>query len=66
METLTVEELSQYLKLYEYTIRRLARSGRIPSFSAIGGSASGRKAGGQWRIRKDEINKWPIPKREHK
>jgi excisionase family DNA binding protein len=48
METLTVEEISKYLKLHEYTIRRLARSGKIPSF----------KAGGQWRFRKDEIDKW--------
>ncbi len=48
METFTVEEIAKYLKLHEYTIRRLARSGKIPSF----------KAGGQWRFRKDEINKW--------
>ena len=48
METFTVEELAGYLKLHEYTIRRLAREGKIPSF----------KAGGQWRFRKDEINSW--------
>jgi len=48
METLTVEELSKYLRLHEYTVRRLARRGRIPSF----------KVGGQWRFRKDEIDKW--------
>jgi excisionase family DNA binding protein len=48
MGTFTVEELAKYLKLHEYTIRRLAREGRIPSF----------KAGGQWRFRKDEIDKW--------
>ena len=48
METFTVEELAKYLKLHEYTIRRLARIGKIPSF----------KAGGQWRFRKDEIDKW--------
>ena len=48
METFTVEELAKYLKLHEYTIRRLARDGKVPSF----------KAGGQWRFRKDEINKW--------
>lgn len=48
METLTVEEIAKYLKLHEYTIRRLARSGKIPSF----------KAGGQWRFRKDEIDAW--------
>lgn len=48
METFTVEELAGYLKLHEYTIRRLAREGKIPSF----------KAGGQWRFRKDEIDAW--------
>ena len=48
METFTVTELAKYLKLHKYTIRRLARNGKIPSF----------KAGGQWRFRKDEIDKW--------
>lgn len=48
METFTVEELAKYLKLHTFTIRRLAREGKIPSF----------KAGGQWRFRKDEIDSW--------
>lgn len=48
METFTVEELAKYLKLHEYTIRRLAREGKIPSF----------KAGGQWRFDKTEIEQW--------
>ena len=48
METFTVEELARYLKLHEYTIRRLARDGKIPSF----------KAGGQWRFDVMEIKKW--------
>jgi excisionase family DNA binding protein len=48
METFTVDELAAYLKLHAYTIRRLAREGKIPSF----------KAGGQWRFRKDEIDTW--------
>ena len=48
METFTVEELAKYLKLHEYTIRRLAREGKIPSF----------KAGGQWRFRMDKIDVW--------
>jgi excisionase family DNA binding protein len=52
METFTVEELAKYLKLHEYTIRRLARSGKIPSF----------KAGGQWRFDKFEIKKWTTNK----
>jgi len=48
METLTVEELAKYLKLHEYTVRRLSRSGKIPSF----------KAGGQWRFDLMEISEW--------
>jgi excisionase family DNA binding protein len=48
METFTVEELAKYLKLHAFTVRRLAREGKIPSF----------KAGGQWRFRKDEIEQW--------
>jgi excisionase family DNA binding protein len=48
METLKVEDLAKYLKLHEYTVRRLAKAGKIPSF----------KAGGQWRFRKDDINNW--------
>jgi len=48
MGTFTVEELANYLKLHEYTIRRLARSGKIPSF----------KAGGQWRFDVKEIEEW--------
>jgi len=48
METFTVEELAKYLKLHEYTIRRLARNGKIPSF----------KAGGQWRFDKKEFDEW--------
>jgi len=48
METFTVEELAKYLKLHEYTIRRLARAGIIPSF----------KAGGQWRFDSKEIEEW--------
>lgn len=48
METFTVEELAKYLKLHTFTVRRLAREGKIPSF----------KAGGQWRFRKDEIESW--------
>ena len=52
METFTVEELAKYLKLHEYTVRRLARAGKIPSF----------KAGGQWRFDKSEIQKWTTNK----
>jgi len=48
METLTVLDLAKYLKLHVYTIRRLARNGKVPSF----------KAGGQWRFDVGEIEKW--------
>jgi excisionase family DNA binding protein len=48
METFTVDELAAYLKLHAYTIRRLAREGKVPSF----------KAGGQWRFDKTEIEQW--------
>ena len=44
----TVEEIAEYLRLHPYTIRRLAREKKIPAF----------RVGGQWRFRKDEIDKW--------
>jgi len=48
IETYTVEEVAQALKLHPYTIRRLSREKKIPAF----------KFGGQWRFRKDEIDIW--------
>jgi len=53
IETYTVEEIADGLKLHPYTIRRLCREGKIPAF----------KFGGQWRFRKDEIDKWSRNKR---
>ena len=47
-KTYLVEEVSDYLRIHPYTTRRLAREGKIPAF----------KAGGQWRFRKDEVDKW--------
>ncbi len=47
IEYYTVEEVAATLKLHPYTIRRLCREGKIPCF----------KFGGQWRFRKDEIDK---------
>jgi len=47
-EAYTAEEISKYLKLHPYTIRRLAREKKIPAF----------RVGGQWRFRKDEIDIW--------
>jgi excisionase family DNA binding protein len=47
-EAYTAEEIAKYLKLHPYTIRRLAREKKIPAF----------RVGGQWRFRKDEIDRW--------
>ena len=48
VKAFTVEEIAEYLRLHPYTIRRLAREKKIPAF----------RVGGQWRFRKDEIDKW--------
>ncbi len=48
IESYTVEEVAKSIKLHPYTVRRLCREGKIPCF----------KFGGQWRLRKDEIEKW--------
>lgn len=47
-EAYTAEEVAQYLKLHPYTVRRLAREKKIPAF----------RVGGQWRFRRDDIDKW--------
>ncbi|MDO8748602.1 MAG: helix-turn-helix domain-containing protein [Candidatus Omnitrophota bacterium] len=47
-EAYTAEDVAQYLKLHPYTVRRLAREKKIPAF----------RVGGQWRFRKDEIDRW--------
>jgi len=52
-EAYTTEEIAKHLKLHPYTIRRLAREKKIPAF----------RVGGQWRFRKDEIDKWSKNKR---
>ena len=48
VEAFTVEEIADHLKLHPYTIRRLCREGKIPAF----------RVGGQWRFRKDDIDRW--------
>ena len=48
MKTYTVEEIAKALKLHPYTIRRLCREGKVPAF----------KFGGQWRFKKEQIDKW--------
>ena len=52
LESYTVEEVAEALKLHPYTIRRLSREGKIPAF----------KFGGQWRFRKSEIEAWVMKK----
>jgi len=46
IESYTVEEVAEALKLHPYTVRRLCREGKIPCF----------KFGGQWRFNKEKIN----------
>jgi excisionase family DNA binding protein len=46
--TYTAEEIARYLRVHPYTVKRLARANKIPGF----------KVGGQWRFRKDEIDRW--------
>lgn len=48
LNTYTVDEVAKAFKLNPYTVRRLVREGKIPAF----------KIGGQWRFRKDEIDRF--------
>jgi excisionase family DNA binding protein len=54
--TYTVDEVAEALRLHPYSVRRLCREGKIPGF----------KFGGQWRFRKDEIEKWSKKKESGK
>jgi excisionase family DNA binding protein len=45
---LTAEEIAKYLRVHPYTVKRLAREGKLPGF----------KVGGQWRFDSQEIEKW--------
>jgi excisionase family DNA binding protein len=56
VKAFTAEEIAEYLRLHPYTVRRLARTKKIPAF----------RVGGQWRFRKDEIDKWSKSKSGHK
>ncbi len=47
-EIMTVKQVSEYLQMDEHTVYKLARSGQIPSI----------KIAGQWRFKKDVIDKW--------
>ena len=43
--TYTAEEIAKYLRVHPYTVKRLARQGKIPGF----------KIGNQWRFDAEEI-----------
>ncbi|GMW04529.1 MAG: hypothetical protein AMXMBFR85_05120 [Dehalococcoides mccartyi] len=45
---LTIEELSEYLKIPKSTLYKLAREGKLPS----------QKIGRHWRFRKETIDRW--------
>jgi excisionase family DNA binding protein len=47
-EILTIEEITEYLKLNEKTAYRLASEGRLPGF----------KVGGSWRFKRVDLEKW--------
>jgi len=47
-EIMTVKQMAEYLQMDEHTIYKLARRGLIPSL----------KIAGQWRFKKDIIDKW--------
>ena len=48
LRNFTIKEASQYLRVTERTIYRLAASKKIPGF----------KVGGAWRFSKAEIDQW--------
>ena len=45
---MTVKEMAKYLRLDQHTVYRMARKGEIPAF----------KITGQWRFKKELIEKW--------
>ena len=45
---LTVQQLAEYLQVDDHTIYRLAKKGEIPAI----------KVAGQWRFKRDLIDKW--------
>lgn len=47
-EIMTVKQVAEYLQMDEHTIYKLARAGKIPSI----------KIAGQWRFKKEIIDRW--------
>lgn len=45
---MTVKEVAEYLRLDEHTVYRMARKGKIPAY----------KVAGQWRFKKELLEKW--------
>lgn len=45
---MTVKDVSEYLKIAESTVYRLAQEGRLP----------GRKVGGAWRFSRRSLEEW--------
>lgn len=45
-DILTAEEVAEFLRIHPYTVRRLARAGKLPGF----------RVGGQWRFDKKQID----------
>jgi len=53
-KTYTANEIAKYLRVHPYTVKRLARAGKIPGF----------KVGDQWRFDKKEFEKWRMGARK--
>lgn len=47
-QVLTIKQVAEYLQVAEKTIYTLTQEGRLPAF----------KVGGQWRFKKEDIEKW--------
>ncbi len=45
---MTVQEVSQYLRLAESTVYKLVQDGKLP----------GRKVGGRWRFPRESLQRW--------
>lgn len=55
-EIMTLKEVAEYLKLAEKTAYRLAAEGKLPGF----------KAGGSWRFKVADIERWIEDKKKAK
>lgn len=47
-QIMTIREVSEYLRMGESTVYRLANEGKLP----------GRKIGGAWRFSRNELDRW--------